>query len=161
MQNLWDSYKEQTKMNLVLSGSIYSLMKKIFEDKKEPLFNRTDMKIHLKAFNIKTLELILKEHYPSYSAEELLSFYILTGGVAKYVELFVLYNAFSLEKQLSLIFEENSLFLEEGKNLLIEEFGKEYTIYFSILSLISMGKTARAEMENILDKNIGGFLDRL
>lgn len=26
--------------------------------------------------------------------------------------------------------EENSLFLTEGKNLLIEEFGKEYTVYF-------------------------------
>jgi len=51
--------------------------------------------------------------------------------------------------------------LDEGKNLLIEEFGKEYTTYFSILSLISSSKTARSEMESILEKNIGGYLDRL
>ena len=161
MQNLWDTYKEKSKMNLILSGSIYSLMKKIFEDKKESLFNRADMKIHLKAFDIKTLRMILAEHYPSFTHEDLLSFYTLTGGVAKYVELFVTFQAFTFKGQMNLIFEENSLFLDEGKNLLIEEFGKEYTTYFSILSLITSGKTARSEMENILDKDIGGYLDRL
>ncbi len=161
MQNIWDSYKDETRMNLVLSGSIYSLMKKIFEDKKEPLFGRANNKIHLKPFDVKTIKEILQEHYPAYSHEDLLSFYILTGGVAKYVELFVDNEAFTLDKQLSLIFDEHSLFLDEGKNLLIEEFGKEYTTYFSILSLISSSKTSRSEIESILGKNIGGYLDRL
>ena len=32
MQNIWDSYKDNSKMNLVLRGSIYSLMKKILEE---------------------------------------------------------------------------------------------------------------------------------
>ena len=136
-------------------------MKKIFEDKKEPLFGRANNKIHLKAFNVNTLEEILKDNYPSYSKADLLSFYIFTGGVAKYVEILVDKKAFTLEQQLAVIFDENSLFLEEGKNLLIEEFGKEYTTYFSILSLISSSKTARTEMESILGKNIGGYLDRL
>ncbi len=80
---------------------------------------------------------------------------------AKYVEIFVEKNAFTLESQLNLIFDEHSLFLEEGKNLLIEEFGKEYTTYFSILSLISSSKTSRSEIESILERNIGGYLDRL
>ena len=161
MQNIWDSNKETSKMNLVLSGSIYSLMKKIFEDKKEPLFGRADNKIHLKSFTVITLREIMQEHYPTYTNEDLLSFYIFTGGVAKYVELFVDNDAFSFKKQLDLLFEENSLFIEEGKNLLIEEFGKEYTTYFSILSLIASSKTSRSEIESILGKNVGGYLDRL
>ena len=161
MQNIWDTYKDESKMNLVLSGSIYSLMKKIFEDKREPLFGRANNKIHLKPFTVITLKEILQEHYPSYTQEDLLSFYIFTGGVAKYVELFVDNRAFSFESQLALLFDDNSLFLEEGKNLLIEEFGKEYTTYFSILSLIASSKTSRSEIESILGKNIGGYLDRL
>jgi len=161
MQNIWDSYKDVTRLNLVLSGSIYSLMKKIFEDKKEPLFNRADLKIHLKPFTVNTLQEILQDNYPEYTNEDLLSFYTITGGVAKYVELFVTFGAFTLQKQLDLIYEENSLFLEEGKNILVEEFGKEYTTYFSILSLIASGKTARSEMESILQKDIGGYLERL
>jgi len=66
-----------------------------------------------------------------------------------------------LEQQLDLIFDDYSLFLEEGKNLLIEEFGKGYTTYFSILSLIASSKTSRTEMESILERNIGGYLDKL
>ena len=42
IQNLWDSYREQTHINLVISGSAYRLMQKIFMDKDEPLFNRAD-----------------------------------------------------------------------------------------------------------------------
>ena len=161
MQNIWDEYKDKSKMNLVLSGSIYSLMKKIFEDKKEPLFGRANNKIHLKSFTVDTLKNILEENYPIYENKDLLSFYIFTGGVAKYVEIFVEKKAFSFEQQLDIIFDDFSLFLEEGKNLLIEEFGKEYTTYFSILSLIASSKTARTEIESVLGKNIGGYLEKL
>jgi len=161
MQNIWDRYKDSTKLNLILSGSIYSLMKKIFEDRKEPLFGRANNKIYLKPFSVATIKGILEENHPSCSADDLLSFYMLTGGVAKYVESFVDGRAFTLEKQLGLIFKDYSLFLEEGKNLLVEEFGKEYTTYFSILSLIASSKTSRSELESILSKNIGGYLDRL
>jgi uncharacterized protein len=161
MQNIWDEYKDATKMNLVLSGSIYSLMKKIFEDKKEPLFGRADAKIHLQPFRVDTLKEILGDYHPAFSNEDLLSFYIFTGGVAKYVELFMDAGAFTKEKQLDAIFSDDSLFLEEGKNLLIEEFGKEYTTYFSILSLIASSKTSRSAIESILERNIGGYLDRL
>jgi len=161
MQNIWDSYKDRTKLNLVLSGSIYSLMKKIFEDQKEPLFGRANSKIHLKPFSITTLQSIMQEHDPSFVPDDLLGFYMLTGGVAKYVEIFVDADAMSLDKQLDLIFQEDSLFLDEGKNLLIEEFGKEHGTYFSILSLIASSKTSRVEIESILGKNIGGYLDRL
>jgi AAA+ ATPase superfamily predicted ATPase len=161
MQNIWDEYKDTSKMNLILSGSIYSLMKRIFEDKKEPLFGRANNKIHLKPFTVKTLKDILKENYPNYQNSDLLSFYIFTGGVAKYVEIFVEKKAFTFEKQLAVIFDDFSLFLEEGKNLLIEEFGKEYTTYFSILSLIAGSKTSRSEIESILERNIGGYLEKL
>jgi hypothetical protein len=161
MQNIWDTYKDRSQMNLVLSGSIYSLMKRIFEDRKEPLFGRANNKMELKAFTVVTLKEILEDYAPNYTNDDLLSFYILTGGVAKYVEIFVDAKAFTLDEQLDLIFDDYSLFLEEGKNLLIEEFGKEYTTYFSILSLIASSKTSRSEMESILERNIGGYLEKL
>ena len=161
MQNIWDSYKDRSQMNLVLSGSIYSLMKRIFEDRKEPLFGRANNKMELKAFSVVTLKEILGDYSPDYTNDDLLSFYILTGGVAKYVEIFVDAKAFTLDAQLDLIFDDYSLFLDEGKNLLIEEFGKGYTTYFSILSLIASSKTSRTEMESILERNIGGYLEKL
>jgi AAA+ ATPase superfamily predicted ATPase len=161
MQHVWDSKKEGSQINLILCGSVYSLMKKIFEQSKEPLFGRATQRIHVKAFNISTLIEILTDHYPAYKPEDLLSFYMITGGTAKYVELLVEAGAFTLDSILNEIFSENSLFLDEGKNVLIDEFGKDYGNYFSILSLIASSKTSRVEMESLLEMQIGGFLDRL
>ena len=36
MQHIWDQYRRRTKVNLILSGSVYSLMHKIFQNSKEP-----------------------------------------------------------------------------------------------------------------------------
>ncbi len=161
IQNIWDGYKDKSKLNLIFCGSIYSLMKKIFKNQKKPLFNRANNKILLKPFDIETIKEILKDNNPTYNNMDLLSFYIFSGGVAKYIEIFYDKEAFCYEKMLDVIFHQNSLFIEEGKNILIEEFGKEYTTYFSILSLIANSKTSRREIESILEKNIGGYLDRL
>ncbi len=161
MQKIWDLNKDKSKMNLIVSGSIYYLMKKIFENSKEALFGRATERIQLKPFSIKILKNISQTYNKSYTAKDLLAFYILTGGIPKYVELFVDKNSLSFEKMLDEIFRQNSYLLDEGKNILIEEFGKEYTTYFSILSLLASSKTSRSEIESVLEKNIGGYLDRL
>ena len=161
MQNIWDSNKNDSRINLILCGSIYSMMKKIFEHSKEPLFARQTEKITVRAFDIPTLKEILNDYYPQYSSEDLLAFYLFTGGIAKYVELFVNKKCFTLKKMLNEIFREESFFLSEGKQVLIEEFGKDYGTYFSILSLIASSKNMRSEMEAILTTSIGGHLERL
>jgi AAA+ ATPase superfamily predicted ATPase len=161
MQNVWDANKGKSKINLILCGSIYSLMKRIFENSKEPLFGRATARIHLKAFDIQTIKEIIGDYRPCFSNEDLLSFYIFTGGVAKYVELLADAKAFTLKSIVNEVISDNSLFLDEGKNVLIDEFGKDYGNYFSILSLIASSKTSRSEIESILNMNIGGFLEKL
>jgi len=161
MQNVWDKHKNLSKINLILCGSVYSLMHKIFENSKEPLFGRATARLHIKQFDIQTMKEILNDHYPRFSKEDLLAFYLFSGGVAKYVELLVNAKAFTLKKIINEILSENSLFLEEGRNMLIDEFGKDYGNYFSILSLIASSKTSRSEMESIMNISLGGFLDKL
>ena len=68
---------------------------------------------------------------------------------------------FTKENIINQIFQRDSFFIEEGRSLLIQEFGKEYGIYFSILELISSGKTSRSEIESVLEKSVGGYLERL
>ena len=161
MQNCWDKHKNESRMNLILCGSVYSLMKKIFENSKEPLFGRATARLHLKEFDIPTIKEIMKDNHPNYTNEDLLAFYLFTGGVAKYVELLVNAKAFTKDTILDEFFSDNSLFLNEGRNVLIDEFGKDYGNYFSIMMLIASSKTARTEMESIMNINLGGFLDRL
>lgn len=162
MQNIWDQYRNKTKMNLVVSGSIYSLMQKIFQNSKEPLFGRADNIIKLSAFDLTTLKEIMTDHRPSYNNDDLLALYSFTGGVPKYVELFCDNGMLSVNEMIEFMIRDNSSFTDEGKNLLIEEFGKNYATYFSILSAISGGINTQPEIESALgNKSIGGQLKRL
>lgn len=162
MQNIWDMYRKKSKMNLVVSGSIYSLMQKIFQNNKEPLFGRADSIIRLSAFDLTTLKEIMREHHPDYTNDDLLAFYTFTGGIPKYVELLCDSTTLSIDNMISFMVRENSPFTDEGKNLLIEEFGKNYATYFSILSAISGGINTQPEIEAALGyKSIGGQIKRL
>jgi AAA+ ATPase superfamily predicted ATPase len=161
MQNVWDSNKNDSKINLVICGSIYSMMKRIFENAKEPLFGRATAKLYIKPFANSVIKQILSDKNKKYTAEDLLAFYVITGGVAKYAEQLIDNNATTKKKIFNHIFSEGSFFLKEGRDVLIDEFGKDYGIYFSILSLIASSKTARGEIESMLGFDIGGYLDKL
>jgi AAA+ ATPase superfamily predicted ATPase len=161
IQNIWDSYKNGSKINIVFCGSIYSLMKKIFENSKEPLYGRMTAKIILKSFDIQTVKQILSYHYPNYINDDLLAFYMLTGGIAKYIEQLVINKSFTKKEIFDTVFSEGSFFLDEGRSTLIDEFGKDYGNYFSVLSLIASSKTDRGDIESTLHIPVGGYLDRL
>lgn len=160
LQKLWDLNKDTIKLHVIFIGSIYSLMRKIFEDQKQPLFGRADRILQIKAFSLQTTTAILKEKKIC-TAENLFDFYVITGCMPKYLDIFFNEQATNLKEMLDVVFQKNSPFLEEGKNVLIEEFGRDYLNYFTILELISQGKTGRGEIESILQKDIGGYLSRL
>ncbi len=160
IQNIWDQYKEQSKVHLIFIGSIYSLMAKIFKNSKEPLFGRADRIMYLKTFTPNVIKTILEDHN-NYTIENLFINYLITGGVPRYQDILIKNDVLTENKIINFFFDEESPFIEEGKTILIEEFGKEYGTYFSILELMSEGKTSRSEIESILEKNIGGYLERL
>ncbi len=160
IQHMWDVNKAACKMNLICIGSVYSLMHKIFEEKKEPLFGRADRTLFLKPFPVRTIRDVLADH-GSKGLRALFDVYVLTGGLPKYLELLTANSALTFGGMMNFVLQADSPFINEGRNLLIEEFGKEYGTYFSILELISCGKTARTEIESLLEVDIGGYLDRM
>ncbi len=161
MQNIWDEFEKRSHINLIVCGSIYSLMQKIFKDKKEPLYGRNTGELKLKPFRPSVLKQIMADTKPGYSKEDLLALFTFTGGVAKYVNQLVDAGAMDKDSMIRHIISPNSTFLNEGKNNLIEEFGKDYGTYFSILSCIARGKNTRSEIEDVIGKEVGGYLTNL
>lgn len=162
LQNLWDSYRFATRMNLVLSGSVMSMMRRIFTDAHEPLFGRADNIINLRPFKIQVMKTILKDYNPEYSNEDLLALYTITGGIPKYIELLCDNAHVTSERMLRFVVSPMSPFIDEGRNLLITEFGRDYGTYFSILLAIAQGRTSQAEITAALGgMSIGGHLERL
>lgn len=161
IQNIWDQYAPQAKINFIVCGSIYSLMKQIFEDRKEPLFGRLTSKFVLKPFKTSVLIEILREYNPSFTPEDLLCLYTMTGGVAKYVSLLMDAGAVAQESMIDYMTRPDSPLLTEGKDMLIQEFGRDYSTYFSILQLIASGYTRQGEIDAIIGKNSGPYLKNL
>ena len=161
IQNVWDANKEECRINLVICGSIYSKMKKIFEDKDEPLFGRATARFKIRPFSIATLKKIMLDSNPSYSHEDLLAMYLVTGGVAKYVELLVTRGALTKDAIIRDVLSVGSYFLDEGQEMLRDEFGKDYGNYFSILSALATGETSRGEIKSYTGVEAGGYLDKL
>ena len=114
MQNIWDSYKGKAHINLIVAGSVNTLMNKIFKDKKQPLFGRQTNTIHVRPFRPSVLKDIMSEYCPGYKKSDLLALYTLTGGVAKYVELFIDRKKYTGKKMWDMFFEQDSYFLPEG-----------------------------------------------
>ena len=161
IQDIWDRYKDRTHVNLILCGSIYSMMKRIFDNSDEPLYGRRDSNIRLQPFRIDVLKNILRDHHADYKPEDLLCLYMLTGGVAKYVALLMDAKATTKQKMLRYAMATDSPFLTEGTELLISEFGRDYGTYFSILQLIAAGMTTQNEIDSVIGKNTGAYLNNL
>ncbi len=160
IQCIWDLNKATSKMRLLFIGSIYPLMSKIFENQKEPLFRRADNIIKLNPFSISQIQNILQDNSIN-DLKNLFEFYLLTGGMPKYLDLLITNQCHNLDSCLDYMLSKDSPFLNEGRNQLIEEFGGNYATYFSILELISRGKTSSSEIESILQKNVSAYLANL
>lgn len=161
MQNIWDSRKNDAHINLIVCGSLYSMMTKIFDNRKEPLYGRATSRIRLHEFPLSTLREIMRDNNPVYTPDDLLAMYMITGGVAKYVEQLYMAGAFTKERIIETVLSFGSYFIDEGKELLSDEFGKDYGNYFSILSAIAGGFNERGEIKSYTGIEAGGYLDKL
>jgi len=166
LQKFWDLNKDQSKIAIFCIGSMFTLIKKIFTSSKEPLYNRANKIIEIRPFNLKTQQIILHD-FKLLSPKNFLVFYSLFNGMPKYFELVDDNDLVGkdIRKIIKKLFcEEDAYLIKEGKNILIEEFGKSYEKYFSILTAIALGKTTKNEICNYTGINInslGSFLKTL
>lgn len=161
IQDIWDRLHRESHINLITMGSIRSLMKRIFEDENEPLYGRPTSKFTLHPFTIQVLKQIYHDHAPNYRNEDLLCLYMITGGVAKYVELLMDAGCYTKEKMLNYVCRRDSYFLTEGRDLMNQEFGDESATYFSILQLIANGLNRRSDIDGATQKDMGTFIQNL
>lgn len=161
MQKIWDLNKQEAHINLVVCGSVYSLMNVIFKNNKQPLYGRQTGEIKVTPFPPSVVKEILSSYNSAYTNEDLLALYSYTGGVAEYVEMMMDAGAMTNEQMTEKFVAKKSYFIYEGKNMLIEEFGKDYARYFEILQLIASGYTTRGEIESIMKIEIAGYLAKL
>jgi len=161
IQKVWDRYKGDSHLNLIVSGSAHSMMTRLFENEKEPLFGRPTSKIALGPLPVSIMMAVLKDHNKGCTSGDMLTFYMLTGGVPLYMEALMDNGAVTSKSMLEYAVSLGSVFIADGREALVSEFGKDYRIYFSIMQLLSSGKRRRSELEDVLGTTVGPYLERL
>lgn len=165
-QKYWDENKEKINGHIIVIGSLQTVMHTLFEDKKEPLFKRLTGKLILKPFSVAEMNQWFELH-PESDKGDALKLQLLFNGIPFYYYLMEKEHLFGkdiIEIIHRLALRNDGILFNEGKELTIEEFGKNYGRYFSILEAIASGFTQWNDISTqtgILPNSIGKYLDEL
>ncbi len=143
-QRWWDSVFSKMPVLVVLCGSMIGMMERIAISEKSPLYGRRTGQYHLQPLDFFSARGFLPEMKPR---DRVLT-YSVTGGIPLYLKQFSGCESFEkglLEKVLS----PGEFLVEEGRFLVLEEFKKDPTSYFSILQTIASGRTRASEVAQL------------
>ncbi len=135
-----DKYKNEKGKHVIILGSYISMIKRIFTEHKEPLFGRADEFIDLKPLSFPTVHKICCDL--GFNEDDGLVLYSLFGGIPKY---YVMIQEQGLRGVDPLLIVRKSFFCQfpllagEIKSCLVENIGKNYHTYFSILEAVALG----------------------
>jgi AAA+ ATPase superfamily predicted ATPase len=166
LQKHIDLNKQQSKGLLLVIGSVNSMMQRIFENTDQPLYGRLNGNFLLRHFSLETVREILTDHGLT-SNDDLLFFYSLFEGIPFYYNYISEREGFGKSRQNFIkedILDESSILLNEGREILLEEFGKDYSTYFSILEAVAGGATTMsriADVSGIPVHNLGRYISEL
>jgi len=131
LQSLLDKHDVQ----LIVTGSYVGIMKRVFTLAKEPLFGRSTCILNLKPLPVSTTIRMIQDI--GYNLVDSIEIWCILGGIPRYIELTQGDSEFKdfIKRMLS----PGSVFIEESINVLIQEFGRKWDTYFSILDAIDFG----------------------
>jgi len=143
---------------LILCGSNSSWIKnKIFEDSSGPLYQRLDIKIHLKPFDLRdTKEYLKKEKKFQIDDKTIAETYMVFGGVAKYLSL--LDSTKTIAQNIDeLIFNIDGHLNKEYSEVLKSLFDTKASYYSSIIKVLSKKQSGytQTELANVLGEKSG------
>lgn len=147
--HFWNDYAQNNKnIIMILCGSNSSWIKnKIFEDSSGPLYQRVDVKIHLKPFDLKeTKEYLLVEKKFTIDDKTIAEAYMVFGGVAKYLSL--LDSTKTLPQNIDeLIFNIDGHLNKEYSEILKSLFDNKASYYASIIEILSQKQSGFTQTE--------------
>ena len=149
LQKYWDKYQADSRIMLVCIGSLVGMMKKTFQDKKEPMFGRAQHFINLRRFDFWETREMLRVYGGVKDDDEAVYLFGILDGIPKYLQYVQGFYDGDLYRFIDDVFvSELAPLKEEGKFILVQEFGSDHSGYFSLLECISRGKRIPVEMSH-------------
>lgn len=144
-QRIWDTMLKDVNIMVILCGSLVSMMESQTLNYDSPLYGRRTGQIKLKQIPFRHYA----DFFPGRSERELIEYYSITGGVPKYIELFLgnenLYDA--IERNIL----SKASFLYDEPNFLLQKEVSEIGSYFSVIKTIAAGNQKLGKIATALE----------
>ncbi len=149
MQKLIDERRIKNESSkIVVSGSSYSLVNRLFNNEASPLYGRRTHEMVLQELPVEELFASVK-----IGMEEFIKFWSVFGGVPYY---YAVMDVEDVEKSvIEMIEKKDSMLLDEGKVILSVEFGRDSKAYNTVLTAIAEGKTRLNEIASLFSNKKG------
>lgn len=154
LQSFWDHFLSDSNICLIVSGSIFGLMRDKVLSSSSPLYGRRTRDLLLRPLSPKHA---LKFLDMSFTGE--LETWFTVGGIPEYLKVASSFKSADsfLETE---FFDIDGYFHNEPYFLLSQEF-KEIRTYFSMLNAIAYGNTEASEIANFVGKDTRGIYSYL
>lgn len=154
LQKCIDLNERKRGILFIFSGSTVGLMKKLFSDAKEPLYERVKRKLDLKPLSFIDASKMCHE-VKIEDIEEVIKLYAMFGGFPKYyvsIEDEGLCGKNAERIMEKFFFVENAVLEDEVSRILSLEFGKRSGTYYDILTAIANGNRRISEIASFMRK---------
>lgn len=158
-QRWWDEVFCKLPVMMVLCGSFIGMMEKITLAESSPIYGRRTGQYRLEPMDF----LQARKFLPQLDLVDQVKTYSAVGGIPLYLKKMAGQGSFDSALRESML-SPGEFLVEEGRFLVMEEFKKDPTTYFSILRTIAKGRTRAAEiaqLTGIPHQNISTYLRNL
>jgi hypothetical protein len=148
LQGVWDEWRKRSHIHLIAIGSVVGLMKRVFQDAKEPLYGRLTQEINLAPLRLQSIFQLCAD-LGFTSTENILTLYGVFGGMPRYYEIIesmALGGASVKDILQKALFSTFAPFRNEAREIILTEFGGNSYTYLAILEAIAAGKTRLSEI---------------
>ena len=148
LQGVWDEWHKQSRIHLIAIGSVVGLMKKVFQDAKEPLYGRITREMGVGPLPIETVYRLAAD-LGFRSSEDILTLYGVFGGMPRYYEIIesLGLGGHPIRRILHhTLFTPFAPFRNEMRDVILSEFGGSAHTYLAIIEAIATGKTRTSEI---------------
>ena len=135
LQRIWDEVGKDSKLYLILCGSLISFMEREVLGHKSPLYGRRTGQLLLHPLALRTLQ----GFFPGYSPEERISAYAILGGVPAYLIQFS--DRISIRQNIERQVLRPTAFLHDEVRFILMEELRDPKHYLSVLQSIAFGNT--------------------
>jgi len=144
-QRIWDTTLKDKNVMVILCGSHISMMESQTLMYTSPLYGRRTGQIKLKQIPF----LYYQKFFPDKNEKELIECYAITGGIPKYIELFL--NSSDIYKAIDDNVLSKTSFLYDEPNFLLQREVSEVGSYFSIIKAIAAGNQKLSKISSVLE----------